>query len=522
MLWNRSSQAAVAMPADQVDESRANVAAVVAVVEALSKASSPEQCVELALEALRRSFHLDYGSYWRIDKSGPKPVLRFAQEVGSVSEEFRQVTLSATFEEGVGLSGRAWRARDVVVVPDLGEVHDCVRAPAARNAGVKSGICFPITVQGEVVGTMDIFSMETLEVSADRMSTLRAIGVLVAQSFERAIVAAEQAEPAGDMAAVTHVLRKVSQAATREQAINSALDTVRAEFGWAYGSYWEVDPRDGLLHFAQESGTVSDEFRQVTQTATFAEGVGLSGRAWQTRGLYFVRDLGELTDCVRAPAARRVGVRSGVCMPIMTGGDVVGTMDFFAMEEIELSDSRRESLESAAFLVSQAVDRFRSAAVLQEAGEQMVTSIDEVERNVVNATGVATDAIDLTRSANEVVARLGRSSSEIGDVVRSISAIAGQTNLLALNATIEAARAGEAGKGFAVVAGEVKELANETARATAEVTDRVSAIQQDVDGVTHALTGIADIVDRINDTQSVISGVLTEQSAVTQDILTRS
>ncbi len=94
-----------------------------------------------------------------------------------------------------------------------------------------------------------------------------------------------------------------------------------------------------------------------------------------------------------------------------------------------------------------------------------------------------------------------------------------QTNLLALNATIEAARAGEAGKGFAVVANEVKDLARETAKATEEVGEKVAAIQTDAGSVVDALQQVAQTVERINEAQDIISGVLTEQNAVTRSVL---
>ena len=80
------------------------------------------------------------------------------------------VTLAASFREGVGLSGRAWRARDLFFVADLGEMTDCVRAPAAQRAGVKSGVCFPLLEGGRVVGTMDFFATDTIEPSASRVS----------------------------------------------------------------------------------------------------------------------------------------------------------------------------------------------------------------------------------------------------------------------------------------------------------------------------------------------------------------
>ncbi|WP_435746881.1 methyl-accepting chemotaxis protein, partial [Nocardioides sp. SYSU DS0663] len=131
---------------------------------------------------------------------------------------------------------------------------------------------------------------------------------------------------------------------------------------------------------------------------------------------------------------------------------------------------------------------------------------------------VASQAVSTVESTNETVAKLGTSSQEIGNVVKVITSIAEQTNLLALNATIEAARAGEAGKGFAVVANEVKELAQETARATEDIARRVEAIQGDTGGAVEAIGEIASIITSINDYQLTIASAVEEQTATTNEM----
>jgi methyl-accepting chemotaxis protein len=115
--------------------------------------------------------------------------------------------------------------------------------------------------------------------------------------------------------------------------------------------------------------------------------------------------------------------------------------------------------------------------------EEMGVSIREIASNASDAAQVASQAVGVAEATNATVSKLGESSTEIGNVVKVITAIAEQTNLLALNATIEAARAGEMGKGFAVVAGEVKTLASQTSHATDDVRQRVHEIRTDIAGV---------------------------------------
>ncbi|MGZ4456048.1 MAG: methyl-accepting chemotaxis protein, partial [Nocardioides sp.] len=116
------------------------------------------------------------------------------------------------------------------------------------------------------------------------------------------------------------------------------------------------------------------------------------------------------------------------------------------------------------------------------------------------------------------VAKLGDSSSEVGDVIKVITSIAEQTNLLALNATIEAARAGEAGKGFAVVANEVKELARETSQATQDIGRRIEAIQAATGEAVTAIGRISEISAQISDTHTTIASAVEEQTATTNEM----
>jgi methyl-accepting chemotaxis protein len=150
--------------------------------------------------------------------------------------------------------------------------------------------------------------------------------------------------------------------------------------------------------------------------------------------------------------------------------------------------------------------------------EEMTATVQSIASNATEAAKVAGEAVKSAHAANTTVAKLGESSAEIGQVIKVITSIAQQTNLLALNATIEAARAGEAGKGFAVVANEVKELAKQTAKATEDISLKITAIQEDTKRAVESIGSITSVINQINDISGTIATAVEEQSATTNEM----
>lgn len=155
---------------------------------------------------------------------------------------------------------------------------------------------------------------------------------------------------------------------------------------------------------------------------------------------------------------------------------------------------------------------------LATGSEEMSATINEISKNAMEAANVAGEAVRTADATNVTVGKLGEASAEIGKVIEVITSIAQQTNLLALNATIEAARAGEAGKGFAVVANEVKELAKQTAKATEDIGQKISVMQQNTTGAVDAIGRIREVIDKINHISGVIATAVEEQSATTTEM----
>lgn len=185
-----------------------------------------------------------------------------------------------------------------------------------------------------------------------------------------------------------------------------------------------------------------------------------------------------------------------------------------------------EKLSRDAVTTSQRTES--SAAALEEVSsgvksvasnmQEMSTAIKEIASSTNESAEMSTQTLNKARETNEKVSHLGTSSREVGDIIKVISSIAQQTNLLALNATIEAARAGAAGKGFEVVANEVKELANQTARATEDITVKIGAIQKDSDHAINAIAEIAESIESLNSIAGSIASAVEEQTASTNEI----
>src|SRR4051794_1286931 len=224
-----------------------DVEALEELVTALAGATDEESTWRITVQSLVRSYEYIFGAVWR--PTGPGGALEMTYATGAIADQLRAGPS--------GLVSQAYQSRKPIYAGDLAEVRDCPRAAEALRAGAAAASVVPVVRDGRVVAVFEYYKPYHLHVDEPRTQKWSAILRIAELARSQVLAAAELRQVADARAAVTEVVTALGHALDTPGAIRAALDTVRSSFGWAYGSYWEVEDRDTgpVLVFRHESGS---------------------------------------------------------------------------------------------------------------------------------------------------------------------------------------------------------------------------------------------------------------------------
>ncbi|MGU3536423.1 methyl-accepting chemotaxis protein [Methylobacterium sp. A54F] len=285
-------------------------------------------------------------------------------------------------------------------------------------------------------------------------------------------------------------------------------------------------PLGGLVGVLQRmaQGEVDSEIREAGR----GDEIGAVGRAVAGIRTMVARKAAEEAERRQIADEAAAAERRRTMLELAAGfetavGSIVGRVSSSATElqatAQQMTATATATADQSTTVASAAEEAAANVTTVASAAEELGTSVQEIGRQVSGSADLAQRAVGEADQTATLVHELSEAVARVGDVVQLISTIAAQTNLLALNATIEAARAGEAGRGFAVVAAEVKELANQTARATDEIGGQIGRIQGATGQAVGAIGSITARIREINAVATTISAAVEEQGAATQEIV---
>ncbi len=398
--------------------------------------------------------------------------------------------------------------RRYATVPEIEFYDETVRGPVVEEVAQMTQVVIEYATTGN---TGDIEGQQWFDTISKELALLRTVEARVANNLAD-LVAQKQAAFEDRMTfsialCAVLVLLALAFSFLVARSFISATKRLTATMEAAAAGDYDAEVRD--TGRGDEIGAMARTVEVFKDAVKRAEELGREQASERERQRETAetraRTLGELTSEFDQQA-------SAALQSFISAAEQLSQLSERMTSSADEANAQSNAAASASEMAAQNVQNVASAA------EELSASIGEISRQVAQGSTMTSAAVGEAERADQRVQSLSEAAQKIGDVVNLINDIAGQTNLLALNATIEAARAGEAGKGFAVVASEVKNLAQQTGKATEEIAAQIGGIQSATTDAVSAIKGISGTITQISEVVTSISSAVEQQGAATQEI----
>lgn len=356
------------------------------VIDESAKVRSTAELTRRTLEVVREQLDWSYGSFWRRDPA--RDVLVFETDSGEISPAFTDESRAATFAKGQGICGRAWAEGGYVFVPELSEVPDCPRVEPAAAEGVRSGVCFPVLANGEVMGTLDFLGSSRIKLSDERRQTLESIGAIVSQSFQRLVDVEREAAAAEQARALNELQEALSSSRSTLEAATTALEVMERRLHTCFGTRWRA--RGGRLRLEACFGPTQAEEEEISVEL----GEGMAGRA--VAGGDVTVEVGPAPDDPLGPMIAALDLGTHFLLPLEIDGAVIGVLTVHRGRSAVGRATDLQVMREVRRLLSVAITRIRQdrkVARYEPMVEKAPTALALADRSgrfvFVNETGAA-------------------------------------------------------------------------------------------------------------------------------------